>query len=182
MKCPVCRTSELTSVNLEEYLQAQTCPQCEGNWISAEDYQQWLDKHGETLPQKEPEISFDLKDNTKAKLCPQCQRILIKYKVGHGVDFFLDHCSSCNGVWFDKNEWKALKERNLHDEVHYIFTKSWQKKIRDEEVREMLDSMYVTKFGKETYEEAKRIRAWLEEQPETMTLLAFLGDENPYEL
>ena len=56
------------------------------------------------------DVTFEVKDVQGAKICPECGRILLKYKVGHGLDFFVDHCSGCGGIWLDKNEWNALKE------------------------------------------------------------------------
>ena len=182
MKCPLCQKPELQQVEIEENLVANDCPQCQGYWITSYNYWNWLKKHGETLPEKPAEVSFDVNDSQGAKLCPQCDRILIKYKVGRGIDFFLDHCNSCNGVWFDRHEWDVLKSRNLHDEVHYIFTKSWQEKIREEEISKNLDAMYEKKLGKDNYQEVQRIRKWLNDHPQRLALLAYLNDENPYQL
>ena len=182
MKCPLCKTIALQTITLEEHLKAENCQKCQGSWISSERYWQWLDIHGDILPEKIPEIHFDTKDSQQAKLCPECNRILVKYKVGHGVNFFLDHCSNCNGVWFDKNEWESLKERNLHDEVHYIFTKSWQKQILKEEIESNLDTLYRNKFGVEDYLNLRKFKQWLDKHPQRLALLAYLNDENPYEL
>ncbi|MGD2181151.1 zf-TFIIB domain-containing protein [Lusitaniella coriacea] len=182
MKCPTCKRPVLQKVTLEESLLANRCDKCEGNWIASEQYWSWLDAHSETLPEKEPEVSFEINDSQKAKLCPQCNRILIKYKVGRGTNFHLDHCSSCNGVWFDKNEWETLKARNLHDEIHCIFTQSWQRQVRQEEIEENLDLIYTQKFGSEDYQELQKIKAWLNDRPQKLALLAYLNDENPYKL
>jgi Zn-finger nucleic acid-binding protein len=84
---------------------------------------------------------------TTAKLCPECGRILIKYGVGHGMNFTLDQCGHCLGIWFDKNEWVSLKQRNLHDEVHKVFTASWQTQARKEERKRNLERIYLNRFG-----------------------------------
>jgi Zn-finger nucleic acid-binding protein len=142
-----------------------------------------LKKHDPTLPEKPfAEVSFQVDDTMKAKLCPDCGRILIKYKVGHGIDFFLDHCNGCNGIWLDKNEWEVLKSRNLHDELHRIFTTSWQKEILEEQIKEKLEKFYAKKFGEKDYEELKRIRQWIEQHSQRSSLLAYLNDENPYKI
>ena len=102
MNCPVCKNTPLQPTVLEQELKASSCDSCQGQWISAMDYWQWLDHHGETLPEKEPDsIPLEVADHQKAKLCPECRRIMLRYKVGHGLAFTLDQCSSCNGIWFD---------------------------------------------------------------------------------
>lgn len=45
-----------------------------------------------------------------------------------------------------------MKSRNLHNEVHYIFTKSWQEKIREDEISNNLDAMYEKQLGTENYQ------------------------------
>ncbi|MCF7838076.1 MAG: zf-TFIIB domain-containing protein [Candidatus Marinimicrobia bacterium] len=92
MQCPVCKTKRCAPVELEEHLKAASCETCGGHWISLRNYSVWLKQHGETLPEKPfPEVEFDVGDVREAKLCPDCKRILLKYKVGHGLDFFVDH-------------------------------------------------------------------------------------------
>ena len=73
------------------------CPACEGHWISGRAYFDWLDSHGDALPERTyegPEIL--IADTQLAKLCPECSRILLRYVVGHGTDFAIDHDN--NGV------------------------------------------------------------------------------------
>lgn len=183
MKCPVCKTTELQPISLEQKLLASTCENCGGRWVSSTDYWGWLEQQDSTSSE-EPfaEVVFEVNDTVAAKLCPDCGHILIKYKVGHGLNFFLDHCNSCNGVWLDPNEWEVLKSRNLHDELHRIFTTSWQKQIREEEIRGKFEKLYEEKFGEQDYAEIKRIREWLEQHPQRSSLLAYLIEEDPYVL
>ena len=184
MKCPVCKKDSLIRTDLEKDLSANACNKCGGHWIPSDKYLHWIEKHGSMLPEQPPfdEISFQVEDKMQAKLCPNCGRILIKYRVGHGLDFFLDHCNSCNGVWLDKHEWNVLKSRNLHHEIHRIFTTSWQKQIREEEVLKSLEKLYTEKFGKEDYDEIKRIRQWIRQHSQRSALLAYLNDDDPYKV
>ena len=183
MKCPVCKTHELQPIELEKNLLASGCKQCGGHWISTTNYWNWLKKHDPSLPEKPfAEVAFHVDDTIKAKLCPDCGRILIKYKVGHGIDFFLDHCDGCNGVWLDRHEWDVLKSRNLHDELHRIFTTPWQNRVREEEIKAKLEKFYTEKFGQEDHDELKRIRQWINQHPQRSALLGYLNDENPYKI
>src|SRR5262245_23258901 len=180
MNCPVCKSNDLVAVELDTGLAAGRCPTCAGHWISGRAYFEWLDRHGETLPERTyegPEIV--IADTQQAKLCPECSRIMLRYAVGHGTDFAIDHCSACNGVWFDRGEWEALERRNLHDEVNAILTVPWQTAAHREERRRHLEEIYERRFG-EDYEEMKRIRRWLDTHPKRDSILAFLSDTDPY--
>lgn len=182
MKCPVCKTASLKTAELESHLKAANCPKCEGTWIAATDYEHWLEKHGDRLPEKEPEgIAIAADDQQQAKLCPDCKRIMLRYKVGHGLNFRLDQCGSCNGIWFDTNEWDALKQRNLHDEVHLIFSAPWQAQVRQDEARQLLDGVYTQTF-KADYGKIKDFKAWLDEHPERQAVLGYLASLDPYSL
>lgn len=182
MKCPVCKTVSLQTIDLESHLRAHHCPQCDGIWIAATDYEQWLEHHGDRLPEKEPDgIPIQADDHQQAKLCPDCKQIMLRYKVGHGLNFRLDQCGSCNGVWFDANEWEALKQRNLHDEVHLMFSAHWQAQVRQDEARQTLERVYTTTF-KADYDKIKDFKAWLDEFPEREAVLDYVASLDPYSL
>jgi len=182
MKCPRCLDHPLHPVTLEGSLQAETCDRCEGYWLGGEKYDRWREDKEETWLEKEPQVTLEVDDSEQVKLCPHCVRILIKYRVGHGTDFVIERCGNCNGVWFDKNEWETLKNQNLHDEIHQIFSQSWQTAIRRQENAEKLDQLYYQKFGRRDYEEIQKIWAWLKTRPQRQALLAYLNDENPYQV
>jgi len=183
MKCPVCKTKQCLPVELADGLKAVTCDSCGGHWLSYRNYGAWLKDHGDTLPENPlAEIEFDVDDVRDAKLCPECQRILLKYKVGHGLDFFVDHCPGCGGIWLDRNEWEALQRKNLHDEIHKIFSTAWQKQVRGDRMKEKLEQAYTNRLGAEVYAEAKSIREWLQQQPQKQAILSFLADDDPYKV
>ncbi|NQZ56771.1 MAG: zf-TFIIB domain-containing protein [Lentisphaeraceae bacterium] len=37
-----------------------------------------------------------------------------KCRVGHGLQFYVERCATCGGVWLDKNEWESLKAQGFH--------------------------------------------------------------------
>ncbi len=180
MKCPVCKRNTLKPVVLEPNLTVQGCEKCGGHWLSSEAYWHWLEQQEEVSPEQPSEVVVAVNDNEQAKLCPTCGRILIKYKVGHGVNFCLDQCSACNGVWLDKHEWQALKTRSLHAEIHGMFSKSWQQRVLAAELRHNLERMYEQRFGAADYAELQRLRQWLAQHPQRAALLAYLSDDDPY--
>lgn len=181
MKCLVCKSEAVFDKVVEEKLRVKECKDCGGQWLPSSQYYSWLERHGKSLnDQQYSEITYEVIDSQNAKICPDCGRILLRFNIGHGLKFSLDHCSNCNGVWFDKNEWVALVSRNLHDELPRIFSTDWQKHIRKEGRGKFYEEVYMSKFG-DQYTRIKEFKQWLDEQEIKSAILAFLSDPNPYE-
>lgn len=126
MNCPVCKTSQLISTELEANLSALKCPDCGGNWIHGGEYWKWLEKHGHSLPERAvQDEGWSPVEPSEYLDCPECRFRMLKYLVGHGLSFSLDHCEGCKGIWLDRNEWEALKKRNLHDDINSMLTSFW---------------------------------------------------------
>jgi len=179
MKCPVCKTRNLHKVLLESELPALGCERCEGNWINGSVYWKWIetDKHESPVPENSTEAS--VVDVEQAKLCPECRHIMVKYWLSSELDFALDHCHGCRGIWFDRNEWNVLKGRHLHNEINSIFTSPWQTEVERARRKLKTEQHNESKFGAEDYAEMKRIRLWISRHPRREEILAFLNDRNP---
>jgi Zn-finger nucleic acid-binding protein len=177
MKCPVCATTSLESLDPNALPQRLVCGRCGGQWIKAFQYWKWLKAHGENLPEKPPQEgkSLPVSDSTAAKLCPECGHFLRRSKVGHGIDFHVDRCTACGGIWFDKNEWEILESRNLHDDVHFIFSSAWQHGVVKEEQRQDYEKRVEAILGKEAFARVKEFKAWVESHPRHHTIKAFLA-------
>ena len=182
MNCPSCTSTPLTPRELEPVLQVLSCQTCNGDWVPSAAYWRWLTtKHNGRMPDgAEPGVIADPSNSSHAMLCPACSRILIKFKVGHGVDFRLDRCHACNGIWLDQHAWEALKAQRLHVELHRICTSAWQKQRHASEQWAWFDQTYDRKFGQTDYTEVKKIRQWLDLHPKKSDLLAYLNDPDPY--
>ena len=178
MLCPICNVKNrkmLKMIKLEEKLIGYHCLNCGGHWICSRDYHKWLDIKGGILEEKdEYDITLKPDDIVTAKLCPECTRIMTKYKVGHGLPFQIDVCGTCNGFWLDKNEWEILKSKNLHDEINKIFTRPWQKDIREEENREKLSRVIEKRMGRDVFEKTLEFQKWLNEQEDKDIILSYL--------
>lgn len=181
MKCPVCKTADLASSSLDNSLTSRHCDNCGGNWIQSFEYWKWREQNKDNLPENIldphdlPANAPDPKTGAlRAKFCPECSGILIRYKVGHGTSFAIDQCGHCGGVWFDKDEWESLKVRNLHDDVYTIFTAPWQSKVRTQESIRAQEEIYRKKFGEEGFDEIKRMKEWIEEHPRKQEIIAYL--------
>jgi len=183
-KCPFCKNIVLQPTQLENSLPVLECNSCSGTWIRANDYSIWLksQKPGNFDESKNKEASsrFPVTEANKAAVCPDCGHFLRKYKIGSSIDFHLDRCNSCNGVWLERNEWQILKMVDLHDEINQMFTKPWQQHIRDEVAAKKLDVMYLEKFGEDDYKKIKEIRIWLQDNPNYNALIAFLLEKEPF--
>jgi Zn-finger nucleic acid-binding protein len=184
MICPVCKHSLSQHSLLESNLPAYQCENCGGIWISAQEYMRWLKQQKTVLPERPTEdvVNIPTWDTPQLKICPTCKHFLIRYRVLPNVQFYLDRCGNCNGVWLDKNEWEVLVEHNLHDKVNQFFTQPWQTKVREEETHAMLDKMYQEKFKPEDYAKLKEVRVWLKDHPQRSMLLAYLQADNPYKI
>ena len=175
MKCPVCRQSEFPVIDIGEGLMARRCSECGGTWIPSANYHAWRQGSQALTDQSDTSVELEIVESQAPKLCPETGHILVPYRVGHGASFALDHCGECNGVWCDRNEWEALKSRNLHGRLHHIFTAPWQRQIREEEHRAATDRLYSRLFGEENYAELRRIRDLIAEHPNKHAILAFLS-------
>lgn len=182
MHCPCCQTSTLKRIRLDEYLAAHACETCEGQWISSYDYWHWLEWQPNSRKIKQCD-SVDLKesisDNRRASFCPECNHLMRRAKVGHGLEFYLDRCSHCGGHWFDKGEWETLQAHNIHDKVHLVFSESWQSQLRQAEFNRVLEETYRNALGDDDYTQALKIRAWLEQHPHRDYILSVLNHLPP---
>ncbi|MBC8029523.1 MAG: zf-TFIIB domain-containing protein [Pyrinomonadaceae bacterium] len=180
MNCPICIVAPLSLGSLESSLSSQNCARCGGNWIPGAQYWKWLENQGENLPEVDAQTSdLPISEPTAHLDCPECKWRMVKYMVGRGTGFSLDHCHSCKGIWLDKNEWEVLRKRNLHDDLNSMLTEFWQSEALKEERRKRFERINQTKFGAEDYAEIKRIRDWLEGHDKKHELLAYLTDDDP---
>ena len=181
MQCPVCKTAELVSHELESGLVSRQCPVCGGQWLPSYQYWKWREQHAQSLPETTPGQGpgLTIVESDRPKLCPECGHILLPYRVGHDLDFSLDHCGNCGGTWFDRNEWELLKSRNLHDDVHFIFSQVWQAQVFQAERRQARERFRLERFGADDLAEIRRIKAWLDSHPHKHALYAYLlhGEE-----
>jgi Zn-finger nucleic acid-binding protein len=174
----MCKTKELDFSPLENNLMSRYCDKCGGNWIPSFEYWKWREQHKDGLPETRVEQAVPPNPAPSGalivKLCPECNKILTQYRVGHGASFSIDKCGNCGGIWFDKNEWEALKARDLHDDIYLIFTAPWQDKVRSQESRRAQEALYRNNFGDEGFNEMQRVKAWIDGHPRKQEILAYL--------
>ena len=177
MKCPGCAADHMVPEELDAGLSALHCPQCSGHWLSSDSYWKWREQHGENLTEEmagDDAAPLPINESDRGKICPECRHILVKYKVGHDLAFSLERCGNCGGMWFDRYEWEALKSRNLHDDVHFIFSQPWQAGVAKAQRQKNREAFLLEKFGEQDLAEIRRIKAWLDAHPQKPALQAFL--------
>jgi Zn-finger nucleic acid-binding protein len=183
INCPVCKTPELISTELESNLSSLQCPDCGGNWIQGARYWKWLETHGPNAPELPGQDGvLSLAGPERYIDCPECRFRMVKYLVGHGLSFALDHCEGCKGIWLDGNEWETLKKHNLHDDINSMLTYFWQAQARKASRKKALELDYIRRFGADDYAEIQRVRAWLETRQDKQGLLAYLTDDDPFDV
>ncbi len=95
--------------------------------------------------------------------------------MGHGLNFSIDRCSACGGLWFDANEWELLRQRNLHDDVHYVFSAAWQLRAAREDELHRRDNRLLKQVGEADFAEVVRMKNWLQGHARRSAILAYLG-------
>lgn len=157
MRCPKETTVELTADELTQDLPVKRCPHCEGNWLSAQNYQRWqaLNAGLEAVPA--PVLPLALETDYKpapldgrAGLCPECgtylKRSRINLKTG---SFYVERCAVCDGLWCDKGEWRVLESLGLHVQIPIVFQPEWQASVKALEKVERQRLAVVEKLGPE---------------------------------
>lgn len=185
MRCPACRHPNLIRDALEPVLSAHFCRQCGGQWIEGAQYWRWLELTTDdnaapaSIHSAAPDSNAGppLSEPGKARLCPECGRLLARTPVGHGVDFRVDHCTTCGGTWLDAGEWEALRSRGMHRNLHRVFSPAWAAEVSREEQRAAHEAMLIQLFGPDDLAEMRRVSAWLRHHPKSRELVAALLDE-----
>lgn len=174
--CPKCKPSyPLKVLQLPSSPLAYHCHQCNGNYFSSRSYHRWLETepsaHEADTPFESPPASPDSADTL---ICPECRHIMIKYQVGKDVPFHLDFCRACNGVWFDESEWETLQAKDIHRQLHLIFTDAWQIKVLKSNIEERIETIFRQRVGPDAYQHIQDFKTWLATTPHKSEILAYL--------
>jgi len=163
MRSPIHPDVNLQLKEIEPGLSVYSCPKSGGVWIPLERYHAWKEHHRQREQPLPDGYTPLLADDSKqrALICPESGRLLIRYRVGHGLSFQVDLSPVTGGVWLDKGEWEALKGKGLHVELNFIFTASYQRQIRNAEYEEALNQTFADRIGVEDFQKAAAFKSWL---------------------
>lgn len=175
MKCPSCEShTKLEIIELEPELLGRKCSNCEGIWIPSFQYWRWHTKHGNIITEKNIHIENSNMDSKQGKFCPECKTYLANRRIGHGLNFTVDHCFNCKGFWLDKGEWEALNKKNLHDELHLIFTEQWQNELKKEQSVQTYEKSIAKAIGENDYQKIKLFKNWLYHHEKAGVIINYL--------
>ena len=173
MKCPLCKTPSLDATVLAPDLEGCICGECNGVWIARTKYDAWRKRLPKDIPETASDAEFSVNDTRVAKICPQCGHLLLPYRVGHGCVLHR-LLRRLRRVCVNRNEWDAIKARNLHDNLHDIVSAHWQNAVR--RAMSMPPSNKPKRVLGDAYDKAAEVREWLRNEPRRSTLLAYLSD------
>ncbi|MFO7167611.1 MAG: zf-TFIIB domain-containing protein [Chloroflexota bacterium] len=123
---------------------------------------------------------MDAADVARAKLCPHCGHLQLRYRVALDLDVVLDQCGHCNSFWLDRGEWAVLRQHGLHTQLHKITGAAWQRALRRAASERAWEAIYTAKFGAENYAEARRVLLEPCAHPARQMLPAYLArDDRP---
>lgn len=176
MQSPVHPDVTMQLVEIEPGLQVYTCPKSGGIWIPLQNFLEWKEHRkdfGSPLP---PGYVAQIADDSHSRIliCPESGRLLLRYRVGHGLNFHVDRSPATGGVWLDKGEWEALRNIGLHAELNLIFTASYQRQIRTTEYEETLDRAFASRIGEDDFQKVVAFKKWLAGHPRRRDIHCYL--------
>lgn len=178
MKSPVEPSTSLVQREIEPGLIAYTCPKSGGIWIDHKHYWDWLLKQP-GFPKSTPAISDlpvpDTDTHNKPLISPESGRLMTKYRVGHALNFRIDHDSVSGGFWLDKGEYDLIRTRNLHDELHLICSPEYQQELAQIQAKAVFDKRIQGLLGPNKCDLIRQLASVID-TPETESLvIAYLN-------
>lgn len=178
MKSPVDRTSTMIQREIEPGLIAHTCPKSGGIWIDHEHYWKWLlNQPGFPKPIDSiddlPELDTD--EHNKPLISPESGRLMIKYRVGHGLKFRIDYDATSGGFWLDKGEYELIRKRNLHDELHLICSPEYQLELDKLDTKSIMDQRIESLLGPERCSVIRNLATMIEDPQIHSIAIAYLN-------
>lgn len=113
----------------------------------------------------------------KVRMCPECGRFLRRYHLGMGIEFEVERCGGCAGVWCDRGKWPRLRAAGAHARLHLLFSDSWQAKLKEEQIRRRQGDRVRSILGDADFERAREFKVWVDSHPHRATLRAFLAED-----
>ena len=178
MNSPIDSDTQLVEREIEPGLIAHECPRSGGLWIQLQAFLRWKDSLPD-LPAPPPDVHAEpVADDSgnRTLICPETGRLLIRYKVGHGLPFHVDRSPLTGSVWLDKGEWEALKAKGLHTSLNLIFTHAYQREVRSEEYTQAFEEAFRQRIGAADFRKVTEMKQWIENHPKRRDLCCYILD------
>ena len=179
MNSPIHTDTVMLPVEIEPGLHVFECPISGGHWIPLQSFLTWKTTLPQVEPSADPSITHEPVADDSANrvlICPESGRILIRYKVGHGLHFHVDRSPVTGSVWLDKGEWEALKSKKLHASLNLIFTTSYQREVRSEEYAQTFENTFRDRIGQDDFKKLVEIKDWIKNHPKSRDLCCYIID------
>ena len=115
LDCPRCEIELVTETKVEpkQSLEYHSCSLCEGIWVSKE-VLNYLERIQEPVAIEILDIDKKL-DQLIGLDCPSCGENHLMKKAEHPRDerVIMDYCETCEGVWLDKGELRAIQQEGI---------------------------------------------------------------------
>ena len=115
--------------------------------------------------------------DVKTGLCPQGHGILTRARVEADPPFYLEKCSECNGIWFDKDEWLKISENQCENNLLNLWSVAWRKEQRLKREQQEMQEVYEQSLGADLYREIVAIAQKIKGHPQKGRALALLHEE-----
>jgi len=171
MKCPKCENSDLGK---KSFSQPYDCSECGGIWVRKEDLPRMNDAVFDSSEDILCEITVH---DSKTGICPEGHGIMIRARIEDEVPFYLERCTACGGIWFDKGEWQRIAGNHFLKHLPDFWSHSWQQRQRKEKDRRHYLQKNEELLGNELFASLTTLAETLKLHPEKSRALAFLQQE-----
>lgn len=176
--CPKCEEHALSPTLIEAGLSARGCGTCEGLLVDLVGYRAWSDQQGIDTMAINEGVTADIADTKKAVLCPNCLRIMTKFRVSTHAENRLDFCGHCDVAWLDGGEWGQLQAMGLRAHLGSIFSAPWQRRLQESQSHRMNEQSARERFD-DDYDQINEFRLWLSERPDRDEIIGWIAHSDP---
>jgi len=158
MDCPKCDGAVLAPIpSVAPITGAGTVPKrcttCGGFWISRGAVPALHDSG--VLERLEGDPAAGRRTDKRSGLCPEGHGIMARARVRWDDPYFVEKCSSCDGIWLDAGEWSRLGADLLLDHLDELWLPSWRRRLRNDHERAHLEADLKARLGDDLFERAR---------------------------
>lgn len=179
MNCPKCLTKELGPIPGAAPLTGtgavpQRCAECGGLWISRSAVPALHESGVLEALEVNPEASRVA--DRKNGLCPEGHGIMARARVRWDDPYFVEKCSSCDGIWLDAGEWSRLSSDLVIDHLDELWLPSWRRRLQDGHERAQLEADLRARLGEDLFERTHDLGMTLAEHAHGDVALAYVRE------
>lgn len=167
MNCPKCSEQVLVR---SDYQSPHKCNHCGGSWLRARE----ISRLPEMQSEKDESPWVASQGDSRTGLCPEGHGIMLRAKIDLDEPFYLERCSDCGGLWFDKGELEQIVANNFTSLLPDLWSDSWQRKQREKESKGHYWEINRKLLGEDVFNQIVELSNSLSTHPEKDRALAFL--------